>query len=98
MMLSHLALPWEGHLHQVLHIFAHLKKYYNTELLYNTSDSCIDESSFELQDWTSSEFGHIQGKEELPPIMPQPRGLGFVMRAKVDADHAGDIVTRKSRT
>jgi hypothetical protein len=58
----------------------------------------VEESDFELQDWTSSEFGHLQGKEELPPNMPEPRGLGFVMRAKVDADHAGDTVTRRSRT
>ena len=29
--------------------------------------------------------------------MPEPRGLGFVMRAKVDADHASDTITRHSR-
>ena len=31
MMSSHLVLPREGHLEQVLHIFAHLKKYHNNE-------------------------------------------------------------------
>ena len=30
--------------------------------------------------------------------MTQPHALGFVMRAKVDADHLGDTVTRRSRT
>ena len=35
MMSSHLALPREGHLEQVLHIFAFLKKYHNTELVYD---------------------------------------------------------------
>ena len=30
--------------------------------------------------------------------MPEPRGIGFTIRAKVDADHAGDTVTRRSRT
>jgi hypothetical protein len=30
--------------------------------------------------------------------MPEPRGLGFTIRAKVDADHASDTVTRHSRT
>ena len=30
--------------------------------------------------------------------MPQSRGMGFVMRAYVDADHAGDTITRRSRT
>ena len=34
----------------------------------------------------------------MSPNMPEPRGLGFTVRAKVDADHATDTVTRKSRT
>ena len=29
--------------------------------------------------------------------MPEPRGLGFIMCAKVDADHASDTITRRSR-
>ena len=29
--------------------------------------------------------------------MPEPRGLGFIMRAKVDADHASDTMTGHSR-
>jgi hypothetical protein len=59
-MSSYLALPMEGHLHQVFHIFAYLKKYHNTELVFDQSDPCVEESDFELQDWTSSEFGHVQ--------------------------------------
>ena len=98
MMSSHLAMPREGHLRAVFNIFAHLKKYHNSELVYDPSEPDFDKSKFELKDWTSSEFGHIQGKEELPPNMPQPRGRGFVIRAKVDADHASDTVTRRSRT
>ena len=43
-------------------------------------------------------FGESSTKEELPPNMPEPRGLGFVIRAKVDADHASDTVSRRSRT
>jgi hypothetical protein len=97
MMSSHLALPREGHLAQLYHIFAYLKKYHNSEMVFDPSDPAIDESQFEKQDWTSSEFGHVQ-KEELPGNMPEPRGLGFIMRAKVDADHAADTVTRRSRT
>ena len=30
--------------------------------------------------------------------MPEPRGHGFIMRTKVDADHASDTVSRCSRT
>jgi hypothetical protein len=67
-------------------------------MVYDPSDQCINESAFELKDWTSSEFGHLQGKEELPPNMPEPPGQGFVINAKVDADHASDTLTRQSRT
>jgi hypothetical protein len=86
MMSSHLALPREGHMHQVFHIFGYLKKYHNSELMFDPSDPCVDESEFEQKDWTSSEFRHVQGKEELPPNMPGPRGTGFVIRAKVELD------------
>lgn len=98
MMSSHLALPREGHLEQVLHIFAYLKKYHNAEMVFDPSDPVVDENQFVKQDWASSEFGHVIGEEVLPPNMPEPRGMGFVMRAKVDADHASDTVTRRSRT
>lgn len=98
MMSSHMVLPREGHLEQVLHIFTYLKKYHNAELVYDPSDPAIDETEFEVRDWTSSEFGHLEGREELPPNMPEPRGQGFVLNAKVDADHASDSVTRRSRT
>jgi hypothetical protein len=97
-MSSHLALPRQGHLEQVLHIFGYLKQKHNAELCFDPSDPVVDEDDFERRDWTTSEFGHVQGKEELPPDAPQPRGLGFVMRAKVDSDHAGDSVTRRSHT
>ena len=98
MMSSHLALPREGHLEQVIHIFAHLDKYHNTELVYDPSDPVIDEDKYEAKDWASSEFGHLDNKEEVPPNMPEPRGNGFIISAKVDADHASDTVTRRSRT
>ena len=98
LMSSCLAMPREGHLEQVLHIFAHLKKCHNTELVFDPSDPVIDESKFEAKDWATSEFGHLENKEELPPNAPEPRGLGFTMRANVDADHASDSVTRRSRT
>ena len=29
--------------------------------------------------------------------MPEPRGQGYMMRVKVDADHASDTITRHSR-
>ena len=72
MLSSHLVLPRERQLYQLFQVFAYLKKYHNTKMVYDPSDPCINESTFELKDWTSSEFGHLQGKEELPPNMPEP--------------------------
>jgi hypothetical protein len=72
MLSSHLALPRERHLYQLFQVFAYLKKYHSAGMVYDSSDPCIVESAFELKDWTSSEFGHLQGKEELPPNMPEP--------------------------
>eukprot|EP00957_Ditylum_brightwellii_P154491 11757039-Ditylum_brightwellii.AAC.1 len=83
---------------EVLRIFAHLRKYHITKLVFETSDPVVDKLAFEQRDWTSSEFLHVQGKEEVPSNMPESRDIQFVMRANVDADHAGDTITRRSRT
>ena len=40
----------------------------------------------------------MQGKEEIPPSMPELRGQGFIICVKVNADHASDTITRCSRT
>ena len=98
MLSSCLALPREGHLEQVLHIFAHLRKYHGAELVCDPSDPVVDQSKCEAKDWTSSEFGHFDGSEQLPENMPEPRGIGFDIRAKVDASHGDDQATRRSRT
>ena len=47
MMSSHLAMPRKGHLDQVLHIFAYLRKYHNTELVYDPSDPVVELDVFE---------------------------------------------------
>jgi hypothetical protein len=67
------------------------------EIVLDASDPVIDENAFAAHDWTSSDFGHLQGKE-LPGNQPEPRGLGFTIWSRVDADHALDTVTRHSRT
>ena len=98
MMSSHLAMPRKGHLDQVLHIFTYLQKYHNMELVYDPSDPVVEQNDFEQRDWTSSEFGAVQEKEEIPSNMPELSGQGFTMHAKVDVDHTSDTITRHSRT
>ncbi len=97
LMSSHMALPRKGHLEQLYHMFAYLKAHHNSEMVFDPSDVAIDLTKFEKQDWSSSVYG-TDLKEELPSNMPESRGQGFTMTAYVDSDHAGDTVTRRSRT
>eukprot|EP00957_Ditylum_brightwellii_P177812 13544530-Ditylum_brightwellii.AAC.1 len=75
MMSSHLVMPREGHMVEVLRIFAHQRKYHNTVLVFDPSGPVVDELAFEQRDLTSGEFGHAQGKEEISTNMPESRGI-----------------------
>ena len=66
-------------------------------MVFDPSDPVVDERNFEEKYWTASKFGSCT-EEELPTNMKTPRGFGFVMRAYVDADHAGDSITRRDQT
>ena len=98
MMSSHLALPREGHLKELFHIFAYLKAHSNAEMVFDPTPVEPDMSLFERQDWSYSSYGYESLKEELPLNMPKPLGKSMTMRVFVDADHAGDLITRRSRT
>jgi len=98
MMSSHLALPREGHLKELYHIFAYLKARSNAEMVFDPTPIEPDKTLFERQDWSYSAYGYESLKEELPSDMPVPHGQSMTMRVFVDADHAGDQVTRRSRT
>ena len=96
MMSSHLALPRKGHLDQLFHLFGYLKKHHNAEMPFDPTEPEINEEEFERQDWSRSVCGELD--EELPPNMPEPRGQAMRMRTYVDSDHAGESLTRRSRT
>lgn len=76
-MSSHIVLLRVGHLKHLLRIFRYLGIHHNLEIVYNPTDPAINKYDYKLKDWTSTEFGHIQGKEVLPPNMPETRGLGL---------------------
>ena len=93
---SCLALPRKGHLEALFHIYAYLKKRDNGVIVLDPTYPDIDLSKFnDGADWTNF-YGDV--KEPIPPNMPQPKGKPLVMRLFVDSDHAGDEVTRRSRT
>ena len=78
-------------------MFSYLKSHHNSEMVFDPSDPDVDMSDFEEQDWSSTVYATAL-KEELPPNMPEPRGQSMRMICYVDSDHAGDNVTRRSRT
>ena len=89
----HLALPQQGHMEQLYHLFYYLNKYHNSELILDPSDKVIDQDEFERQYLTSGKFFHVSGNQYLPPNVTDPRGLGFVIKQSVDTDHSGYTFT-----
>ena len=100
MLSSHLAMPREGHMQELLQVFAYLKKHMNTEMVYDPSEPEIDMNSFQRQDWRFSIYSSPGEDltEALSPNIPKPLGHGFRIRCVVDADHAEESLTRWSRT
>ena len=74
-----------------------MRTHANSELVFAPTEPKLDESMFERKDWSTSEFGD-KLTEKLPDDMPPPRGCPMIISAKVDADHASDGATRRSRT
>ena len=93
---SHLALPREGHLQELFHIFAYLKKRMNSEMVFDTILTDIDIDSFHPQDCNYSIYS-IPGEElkgGVPPDMPAPIGMGLVTHAFIGAYHNVECLTR----
>jgi hypothetical protein len=92
---SYLAQPCLGHLEQALHIFGYLKHHLNSHLVFDPNYVSWDQTGIQDYDWT--EF-YRDAKEAIPPNAPPPRGHPVQINAFVDADHAGNKVTRRSHT
>jgi hypothetical protein len=92
MMSSHLAMPRVGHLKELYHIFAYLENHQNVEMVFDPTPVLPDMNLFEWADWSYSPYDKEKLTEELP------LSLSMTMRVFVDGDHAGDQLTRRSRT
>ena len=102
---QHQCNPREGQLNALYRIFWYLKcemarnKCPNVgRLVYDSSKTDIDERLFpqpELNQW--DDF-YPDAEELLPPKMPKPRGRSVKIRTYVDADHAGNLATRRSHS
>ena len=87
-----MALPREGHLDAVFHMFTFLKRKHNGVIVFDPTEPEIDINRFPREDWSATSYGEC--KEEISSNAPEPRGIAFTMREFVDSDHAGDMITR----
>lgn len=95
LMAQHLAQPRTGHLDQVLHIFAYLKLHSRSRIILDDTEPRVDESRFPKVQW---EAFYPDAMEAIPPNAPEPLGNPVILSCFVDADHAGNQVTRRSHT
>jgi hypothetical protein len=85
-----------GHLETLYHVFAYLKHHLDMgRTAYDSITPTIDESVFLRNAYWKEFYGDV---EELPRNMPIPRGKKVTISVFVDANHAGNVVTRRSHT
>lgn len=77
----------------MLHIFAWLDHHTRSKLVLDPA--YIQHEPIKEIDWRDF---YPDAKEVLPPDMPEPLGKPVVITTLEDSDHAGDTVTRRSRT
>ena len=85
--------PRHGHLAAVVHLYAYLKKHPRSKLIFDPS--YVDHDPHPQYDWKDF-YGDV--KELIPPDLPEARGKPIQTTAHADSDHAGDLVSRRSRT
>ena len=95
MLSHHLALPREGHLEQVMHIFGYLKMHPKRKIAFDPDHPVVDERRFKEYDW---EDFYRDAKEAIPTNAPPPRGRSVSTHCFVDASLANDQSTRRSQT
>jgi hypothetical protein len=89
---AYTAAPRNGHLQALLHLFAYLNKHDRSKLVFD--DSYVKITDEIDVDW--KEF-YRNARKDIPTNVPEARGREVKMTVFVDADYAGDKVTRRSR-
>ena len=85
------------HLEVLYNVFAYLNNHkYMGNLDYDSKTPELDESAFNDNAGWKYFYGDVE--VELPPKMAEPRGNVVSIIAFVDANHAGNFVTRQSHS
>ena len=92
-MSSYTAMPREGHLEALFHIFAYLST-------HNRSKIVMDDEHVIVPAELTPDFAEFYpfAEDIMPEQMPEPRGKEVQITMFVDASHAANVVTRQSRT
>ena len=100
MLSSYQVSPREGHLEQIYHIFAFLKKNPKPTLYFDPQEPMIDLSWFTSDDRDTFLDQYQDAEEQLPDghLFPKPLGVSVSITAYVDSSHAANKVTRRSHT
>ena len=85
----------QGHLEAVYHIYAYLKRHERCAMIFDNQILNFLQADFTTFDWLDF-YGDIT--KAIPSNAPKPRGNPVQMNIFVDANHAGNLVTRWSHT
>ena len=77
-------------------MMGYLKWKQNSRLFFDPTYPDIDFDTFNDRAQRKTFYGDVN--EAIPPNAPDPRGKAVDLRMWVDSDHAGDNMTRRSRT
>ena len=92
MLSSYVAQPHQGHLEAVFHIFAYLRKYKRSKVVFdNTCMNCCGGNKFQVVDW--KDF-YPEASEPIPPNVPELHVKCVQLNCFVDTDHAGNQITQ----
>ena len=67
-------------------------------MVFDPTSIQVDMTSFPKEDWSFLPYFKEKFTEGLLAHMPKPLGPSMTMRVFVDSDHAGDMLTCRSRT
>ena len=95
LMSSHLALPRLGHLEQLIHIFGYLKAHPKRKLAFDAAHPNINERRFKKYDLYDL---YRRAKEAIPTDFPEALGNSMSTHCFVDADLAGNLISRRIQT
>ena len=93
---SFMEMPCSGNLEKLFHIFTFIHNKHNTEMMLEPFEPEIGQACFDQEYWYNTVYSDFS--EDILPNAPIYLGFGLNIRVYVESDHAGDPITRRSRT